>query len=351
MALKLKRPYPPMEAKLVAEIPTGPGWQYEPKWDGFRCLAFRDGTKVELQSKAGQPLTRYFPEIVAALGALKANRFVLDGELVVPEGKGLSFDALLQRLHPAESRVRKLAAATPAMYVVFDLLLDDAGKLLTRTALKDRRRRLQAFAKKYFKRQPRLRLSPATTDLAEARGWFRSGGGNAGQGKSLDGIIAKHLDMPYTSGDRTGMEKVKHQRTADCVVGGFRYAAKSRVLGSLLLGLYDDAGLLHHVGFTSSFKHAQRRALLDKISKYRRPVAEGGGFTGRAPGGPSRWATQRSGEWEPLDPRLVVEVQWDHFTGGRFRHGTKLLRWRPDKSPRQCTMKQVETENAALSLL
>jgi ATP-dependent DNA ligase len=333
MKLGVKPPFPPMEALSVEEVPTGPGWQYEPKWDGFRCLAFRDGDSVELQSKSAQSLTRYFPEIVEGLRSLKAPRFVLDGELVIPADGALSFDDLLQRIHPAESRVRKLAGQTPALLIVFDLLADESGKSLTELTLAERRERLEQFAKKYF-RDP-LRLSPTTNDAAEVNKWF-SGGGT-----SLDGVIAKRADLPYQSGERTGMQKIKAFRTADCVVGGFRYAEKKPLVGSLLLGLYED-GALHHVGFCSGIKADEKPALTKKLEKLIGPP----GFTGRAPGGPSRWSTRRSSEWQPLKPKLVVEVTYDHVSGERFRHGTGLVRWRPDKAPEQCTMDQLKQKRS-----
>jgi ATP-dependent DNA ligase len=320
-----------MEALLVADIPTGPGWQYEPKWDGFRCLIFRNGDTVELQSKSGQPLARYFPEVVENVRAVPARTFVLDGEIVIPVKGQLSFDDLLQRIHPAESRVRKLSVERPALLIVFDLLVDASGRSLVDRPLRERRRLLEAFAEKCLAGAKGLRLSPATTNAKAARRWLAMAGG------AFDGVMAKRLDLEYRSGDRTGMQKVKHLRTADCVVGGFRYASNARVVGSLLLGLYDADGLLHHVGFTSGFSAADRKRLLAKLEPLIRPP----GFTGRAPGGPSRWSTSRSADWQPLAPRLVVEVRYDHFTGDRFRHGTRFLRWRPDKSPRQCTMDQV----------
>ena len=326
-----------MEARVVDEIPTGPGWQYEPKWDGFRCLAFRDGERIELQSKNGQLLARYFPEVVAHLRSLPAHRFVLDGEIVVPVDGHLSFDDLLQRIHPAASRIERLSRERPAVFIVFDLLVDAAGDALVDRPLRERRPRLQAFAAKQFPDRDDLRLSPATEDPAQARAWL------ATAGPTLDGIVAKRLDLPYQTGERTGMQKIKRRRTADCVVGGFRYAANSRVVGSLLLGLYDADGLLHHVGFTSGFAAEARRALLAKLE----PLVQEPGFTGRAPGGPSRWSTERSGEWTPLAPTLVVEVSYDHFSGDRFRHATRFLRWRPDKSPHQCTMDQVTAPGAS----
>ncbi|HEV8606333.1 MAG TPA: ATP-dependent DNA ligase [Tepidisphaeraceae bacterium] len=340
MALPLPKSYPPMDALLVAEIPAGAGWQYEPKWDGFRALVFRDGGKIELQSKKGQPLARYFPEIVEAVGGLGAKKFVLDGELVIPEEKSLSFDALLQRIHPSQNRIKKLSKETPAVLIVFDLLVGPDGKRLADQPLKVRREALEDFAKKYLKRNDRIVLSPATSDIRIARRWF------SGVGGALDGVIAKRLDAPYQSGNRTGMVKVKKLRTADCVVGGFRYATNSKTaVGSLLLGLY-KGGLLHHVGFCSSFKTDERK----KLVKMLKPLIGTPGFTGNAPGGPSRWSTERSTEWQPLKTKLVVEIQYDHFTGGRFRHGTRFLRWRPDKSPKKCTMTQVEQESAVSPL-
>jgi ATP-dependent DNA ligase len=341
MILALRPPFPPMEALSVDEIPAGDEWQYEPKWDGFRCLVFRDGDKVELQSKSGQPLTRYFPELVEAFRKLKARRFVLDGEIVVPHDGAFSFDALLQRIHPAQSRVQRLAQETPALFIVFDLLAGPDGKPLIDLPLQERRPALEALAQEYLRGQTRIRLSPETTKLSEAKGWLER------VGATLDGIIAKRRDLEYRSGDRTGMQKIKNYRSADCVVGGFRYNEGKPVVGSLLLGLYDDKGLLHHVGFTSAIKREDKPALTAKLEKLIAPP----GFTGNVPGGPSRWSTKRSGEWQPLKPKLVVEVCYDHFTGDRFRHGTKLLRWRPDKSPQQCTLDQVKQKKADLMKL
>jgi ATP-dependent DNA ligase len=330
-----------MEARSVEEIPAGDGWQYEPKWDGFRCLAFRDGDKIFLQSKSGQPLARYFPDIVENVAKLPQKQFVLDGELVIPVGGALSFDELQLRLHPAASRVQKLAAAQPAVYIVFDLLAERAERYL-KLNLRDRRQLLEKFARSNLRRATNIRLSPATTDYKRATDWFRK------TGRDLDGIIAKRLGAAYASGERTAVVKVKQIRTADCIVGGFRYATGARVIGSLLLGLYGDDGLLHHVGFISGFKASDRRELTEKFEALKKPP----GFTGNAPGGPSRWSTERTGEWEPVNPKVVVEVAYDHFTGGRFRHGTRFLRWRPDKDPRQCTMDQVEhREGKAMALL
>ena len=342
MALPIDTSFEPMNARLVTDLPSGDGaWQYEPKWDGFRCLAFRDGPKVELQSKSGQPLARYFPEIVAALLELDAKRFVLDGELVVPDGAALSFDALLQRIHPSASRINKLSQQTPAVLIVFDLLVNGSGRLLAEQPLPARREALETFARKHLDGHDRFALSPATTKLATARRWLSGAGG------ALDGVVAKRADLPYQSGNRDGMVKVKQLRTADCVVGGFRYASKQKgVVGSLLLGLYNDEGLLDHVGFCSSFTTEARKKLAPKLV----PLIRAPGFTGQAPGGPSRWSTERSTEWQPLAPKLVVEVQYDHFTGGRFRHGTRFVRWRPDKAPRQGLLSQVRQESTVSPL-
>lgn len=342
MSLPIPRSYPPMEARLVEALPTGKQWQYEPKWDGFRCLAFRDGDKVDLMSKAGKPLARYFPDVVALLQSLKAKRFVLDGEIVVTVDSAIDFDQLLQRIHPAKSRVEMLAASHAATFIAFDLLVDARGKSLTGVTLDERRDALEALMQPLVAKRGRLRLSPATSSMATVKEWFRSVGGG------LDGVIAKRLDLPYQSGTRVGMEKMKHHRTADCVVGGFRYASKGKVVGSLLLGLYDDGGLLHHVGFTSNIPPDEKKPLTAKLET----LVKAPGFTGQAPGGPSRWSTERSSEWQPLAPKLVLEVRYDHFSGRRFRHGTSFLRWRPDKAPRQCTIAQLEQEGrSAMKLL
>jgi ATP-dependent DNA ligase len=333
IALPIKPPYPPMEAKLVEEIPRGDNWQYEPKWDGFRCVAFRKGERVLLQSKAGQPLGRYFPEIVAALQNVKPAEFVLDGEIVILQDGHLSFDDLLLRIHPAASRIQKLSKETPATYLLFDLLVDEKGKSLIKEPLRLRRERLGRLVKSFGK-QESIRLSPATLDHATAERWMKE---LAASG--FDGVIAKELDCAYASGNRSAMRKIKRIRTADCVVGGFRYASKGGEVGSLLLGLYDEEGKLNHVGFSSSFAAPERK----KLKALLKPYMGGSGFTGHAPGGPSRWSTERSGEWEALNPKLVCEVRYDHFSGGRFRHGTKFLRWRPEKSPRSCTYEQVES--------
>ncbi|MGH8665376.1 MAG: ATP-dependent DNA ligase, partial [Burkholderiales bacterium] len=311
---------PPMEARTRNELPAGPGWQYEPKWDGFRCLAFKANGAVELRAKSGKSLGRYFPEVVALLAGLAAPRFVLDGELVIEIDGAVSFDALQMRLHPAASRIRKLSLETPARLMLFDMLIGPDGKRVLDRPLTERRIALESFAKRY-RAAERFAISACTRDYDEARRWL------AGLRHGTDGVVAKRLDDPYAPGERT-MVKVKHVRSADCVVGGFRYAAKSRLVGSLLLGLYDEAGKLDHVGFTSTIKNAERAALTRKLEALREPP----GFTGNAPGGPSRWSTQRSGEWAPVRPVLVAEVRFDHVTGGRFRHGSRFVRWRPDKS-------------------
>lgn len=321
-----------MEALLVKEIPTGKNWQYEPKWDGFRCIAFRDGKTVDLQSKSGQSLRRYFPEVAEAVLKVKASRFVLDGELVITIKGEPSFDDLLQRIHPAASRVTKLSLETPARFIVFDLLVDDLGQAILDQPLEERRQNLERFAKKYLARNTSIELSQATTETSMALKWLSD------PGVRLDGVIAKRLDLPYRSGERDGMQKVKNLRTADCVIGGFRYASRGKVVGSLLLGLYDEEGLLHHVGFTSSFNEAEKKELTKKLEALIKPP----GFTGNKPGGPSRWSTKKTSEWEPLATKLVAEVQYDHFTGGRFRHGTRFLRWRPDKKPKQCGFDQLQ---------
>ncbi|HXR86364.1 MAG TPA: ATP-dependent DNA ligase [Stellaceae bacterium] len=332
MRLPVPLTTPPMEAHIVDALPADNGWQFEPKWDGFRCLAFRDDDDVALQAKSGKPLARYFPDMVAALRALPLKRFVLDGELAIPIGDSLSFDALQLRLHPAASRVKKLAAETPSILILFDCLYTEKAGVVLEQPLIERRQALEEFYAG-VRLAPALRLTEYTRDRERAEAWREHAGG------ALDGIIAKRLDARYLPGERA-MLKLKHLRSADCVVGGFRYASGSKLVGSLLLGLYNDAGKLDHVGFTSGFAHDDRAALTQKLLK----LKGGPGFTGDAPGGPSRWSTERSTEWVPLEAKLVVEIRYDHVTGGRFRHGTKLLRWRPDKAPRQCTMEQLQEE-------
>src|SRR5262245_61807351 len=323
----------PMEAKLIAELPDGPGWQYEPKWDGFRCLVFKAGEEVELKGRSGKSLARFFPDMVAAVRSLDVDRMVVDGELVIQLGDTLSFDALQMRLHPAASRVKKLAAEHPARFILFDCLMSSDGESLLDKSLVERRRALAqldlASGAAVFS------LSPVTTDVEKAREWLRTTGGD------LDGVIAKRMDTAYRPGERA-MLKVKNIRTADCVVGGFRYERASRQVGSLLLGLYDDAGRLDHVGFTSTLPRGERAELTRMLESLIEPP----GFTGGAPGGPSRWSTERTADWQPLRPELVVEVRYDHVTGNRFRHGTTLVRWRKDKAPAQCTFEQLEKGSA-----
>jgi ATP-dependent DNA ligase len=315
-----------MEARSADHLPTGPGWWYEPKWDGFRCLTFRQGPAVVLQAKSGKPLTRYFPEVVAALAAIPEEGFALDGELLVPVGDGFSFEALQMRLHPAESRIRRLAAETPAVLAVFDMLQTPQGADLRDAPLAERRAALARFINRHG--GSRLILTQGVEDAAQAQAWLDEG--------KLEGVIAKRLDAPYAEGERA-MIKVKRQRTADCVIGGFRYAREGPLVGSLLLGLYDEAGLLNHVGFTSGLATADKPDLTRRLEA----LAGGVGFTGDAPGGPSRWSDERSSQWTPVSPEIVVEVSFDHVSGGRFRHGTRLVRFRPDKAPGQCRMEQI----------
>ena len=267
--------------------------------------------------------------MVDEFSPLKA-RFVLDGEIVVPHGRTFSFDALLQRIHPAASRIHRLAAQTPACVILFDILALNNDSLVDEV-LSTLRKILKTFARTYLQGRKRIVLSPATKTIADARKWLRQGA------KGLDGVIAKRDDLPYQSGNRLGMQKIKNIRSADCVVGGFRYSEGQKTVGSLLLGLYDKKGLLNHVGFTSSLRARDKTRLTARLKRLIAPP----GFTGTQPGGPSRWATMRSAQWAPLKPDLVVEVCYDHFTAGRFRHGTRFLRWRPDKAPRQCTIDQV----------
>ncbi len=319
-----------MDARLERELPTG-AVQYEPKWDGFRCVAFRDGAQIALQSKSGQPLERYFPEIADALSHLEAAQFVLDGELVVPFKDRLDFDQLLQRIHPAASRVRMLAQTFPATFLVFDILVDENGRALLKEPLRVRREHLEDFARRFFRRKS-VRLSPATTDPAVMKRWLKS------VGSALDGIIAKDLDARYAGGERTAAVKVKKMRTADCVIGGYRLGKDGRSIGSLLLGLYDESGGFDYVGFTSGMTATEKRHLLKELHDLEGPSA----FTVRAPGGASRWNRGKESRWIPLLPKLVIEVEFDHVSGGRFRHGTKPLRFRPDKAPEQCTTHQLQ---------
>lgn len=326
----------PMEAKLVAALPVDGGWQFEPKWDGFRAIVPRLGDDIAIMSKSGKPLDRYFPEIVATIKAVGARAFTLDGELILPVGGVLSFDALQARLHPAASRIERLARETPAQLMLFDCLMLD-GRDLIDEPLSERRRCLEAFHADHG--GPALLLSDRTDDIDVARSWL------ARAGAALDGVVAKRLTEPYRSGERA-MLKVKQHRSADCVVGGFRPTSDGVGVASLLLGLYDDEGRLNHVGFTSGIAAAERSTMLRKLA----PLIAKPGFTGKAPGGPSRWNNGKENEWQPLRPELVAEVVYDQVTGDRFRHGTKLLRWRPDKSPEQCNRDQLIHEVRPLEL-
>lgn len=317
----------PMEAQLADSLPEGDGWLFEPKWDGFRCLARRFGSQVHIISKSGKPLGRYFPDIEQLLGEVKGGDFLLDGELLIPAGESLSFEELQLRLHPAASRVAKLAAAHPAELMLFDLL-ELGGVDHSTKPLAERREALERLMKTH--KNPRLKLSPATTKRTTALRWLKRSGG------ALDGVMAKRVDQPYRQGERA-MIKVKQRRTADCVVGGFRYASKSKEVGSLLLGLYGGDGLLHHVGFTSAIPAKDRPRLTRDLEK----LKGGAGFTGKAPGGTSRWSSERSAQWVAVRPKMVAEVRYDQITSRRFRHGTAFLRWRPDKAPEQCTFDQL----------
>ena len=321
----------PMEALLVGELPEGKEWRYEPKWDGFRCLADKRDLTVTLRSKSGRPLERYFPDIVGLLEKLAVRTFLLDGELLVEGEKGYSFSDLQMRLHPAASRVHMLAQKQPATFVIFDILKTEDDQTLMSAPLSQRHRLLEQFYETYCSKEKAIRLSPQTDSLSEAMDWLSS------SGWYIDGIVAKKNTDVYVPGERV-MQKYKPMRTADCVVGGFRYGKDSDEVGSLLLGLYDDAGRLNHVGFTSTIAKADKPSLTKKLER----LIQEPGFTGNAPGAPSRWSTDRSTQWKPLSPKLVVEVSFDHVTDSRFRHGTKLIRFRPDKSPRQCTMEQLQ---------
>ena len=319
-------PLEPMEAMLVEQLPTGEEWQFEPKWDGFRCIAVRSGDRVDLWSKSGKPLGRYFPEIVAMLARLDERDFIIDGELLIEVDGETAFDALQARLHPAQSRIERLSSETPVRLIAFDCLAR-GGKPLDARPLAERRAELEALLA--GEREASLMLSPVSVDHDEAAGWLER------SGSALDGVIAKRIDQPYSPGERA-MLKVKVRRTADCVVGGYRRERDGTGVASLLLGLYDAAGMLNHVGFTSSIAATERAAWSVELAA----IAGSPGFTGKAPGGPSRW-TSRSAEWQPVSPEIVVEILYDQVTGDRFRHGTRLIRRRPDKAPRQCTMDQL----------
>jgi ATP-dependent DNA ligase len=333
--LPFQPPLPHMLAKAADQIPTGEGWLYEPKWDGFRALVFYDGASIYLQSRDLKPLGRYFPELEASLPDVLPGPIVLDGEIVIARDEALDFDALQMRIHPAESRVRMLAQQTPASFVAFDLLAL-GGDDLRKARFGERRAALEnalaAVAAPVY-------LTPATRDPAIAQDWFERF-----EGAGLDGVVAKRLDEPYKPGQRA-MIKIKHLRTVDCVVGGFRWnrGEEGRSVGSLLLGLYDDNGVFHHVGHTSSFKAQEKRDLVTFLQPY---VSgdEGDGFgKGRTPGEPSRWTGDRDMTWVRLRPELVCEVTFDYLQGNRFRHAATFRRWRYDKPPRDCGFDQIET--------
>ncbi|HEY5026445.1 MAG TPA: ATP-dependent DNA ligase [Acidimicrobiales bacterium] len=343
MDLPVMPPVSPMLAKLARELPTAPGMLYEPKWDGFRCVAFRDGPEVELGSRNERPLTRYFPELVEPLRGAFPQRVVIDGEIVIAGAHGLDFNALLQRIHPAASRVATLAASTPASFVAFDLLA--LGRRDLRGEPFSVRRALLEDALGHCAAP--VHLTPSTTDPVVAGDWF-----SRFEGAGLDGVVAKRPDLTYREGERV-MAKVKHERTADCAVAGFRWHKSGGVVGSLLLGLFDDEGLLHHVGVSASFTAARRRELVDELAPYRSSALEGHPWAawaelerqddgGRKPGAPSRWNAGKDLSWEPVDLGLVCEVAYDHLQGDRFRHATTFRRWRPDRRPESCTYAQLD---------
>jgi len=343
--LLFEPPIAPMLSTAAAELPRGDGWLFEPKWDGFRTLVFRDGGEILLQSRDEKPMNRYFPEVIEPLLASLPERCVIDGELVIVGANGLDFEALLLRIHPAASRVKLLASQMPASFVVWDLLAlgdDDLREL----PLETRRAKLDHALANVA---PPVHLSPATLDRELAEDWFQRF-----EGAGLDGVMAKRLDSPYRAGERT-MIKVKHARTADCVVAGFRWHKNGpgTMIGSLLLGLYDDEGTLHHVGVTASFTTAMRKQLVDELAPLRENALEGHPWrhwaeameqanTQRMPGGSSRWNRGKDLSWEPLRVERVVEVAYDHMQGTRFRHAARFVRWRFDKQPRDCRYDQLE---------
>jgi len=337
MTLPFAPPIEPMLAKLTPEIPEGGGWTYEPKWDGFRAIVFFDGQQAYIQSRDLKPLNRYFPELVAGLERSLGAAAVLDGEVIIVRDGALDFDALQMRIHPAESRVRMLAEQTPSAFVAFDLLADGDADL-REAPFGERRERLAA---RFGAAHAPAYLTPATHDRAEAARWFE-----AFEGAGLDGIIAKRMDQAYMAGARA-MLKIKHLREADCVVGGFRWykGSEGKAVGSLLLGLYDGEGVLHHVGHTSSFKADEKRALVAKLQPYLTDRDVGFG-AGRTPGEPSRWTGKKDLSWMRLRPELVCEVSFDHLQGERFRHAATFRRWRTDKPPRACTFEQLEATPA-----
>jgi len=338
-------PLKPMLAKLARTLPEGDGWLFEPKWDGFRCIVFRDGDELELASRKERPFTRYFPELLDPLRATIPERCIVDGEIVIPdrEGRGLDFDALLQRIHPAESRVRRLAAETPAAYVAFDLLANGDENLLDRP-LRERREALHAA----IHPRPPVHLTPATTDPAVAADWFERF-----EGAGLDGVVAKRLDDPYQP-DKRALIKVKHERTAECVVAGYRIHKDGQGVGSLLLGLYDDNDRLQHVGVAASFTVAFRRQLLEELEPLTHDAVEGHpwrewaewqaneGIVDRRPGATSRWNAGKDLSWVPIRAERVAEVTFGQLENGRFRHGVSFVRWRPDREPASCRYEQLE---------
>ena len=331
-------PVKPMLAKAVHEVPRAPGFAYEPKWDGFRCVVFRDGAELELGSRNDRPLTRYFPELVDLLLGVLPARCVVDGEIVLVTDDGLDFDTLQNRLHPAASRVRKLAAETPASFVAFDLLaLDDRD--LTGEPFGERRRLLESVL---GDPPTGFHLTPITRDPDVAQDWF-----TRFEGAGFDGVMVKPVDLPYEQDKRT-MWKVKHERTADCVVAGFRWHKDGVGVGSLLLGLFDDDGTLHHVGVASSFTAARRRELVEELAPLREnaladhPWREWAQVQGRVPGAQSRWSAGKDLTWEPVRTEWVAEVRYEHLLGGRFRHMSRLVRFRPDRQPESCTYAQLE---------
>jgi ATP-dependent DNA ligase len=338
VTLPVGAPVAPMLAKLTRELPRQPGLFYEPKWDGFRCVVFRDGDDVTLGSRNERPLTRYFPELVTALRDELPTRCVLDGEIVIAGPRGLDFDALSQRIHPAEKRIRQLAGSTPASFVAFDLLAHDDTSFME-TPYVQRRKTLEKLLRKA---RPPLYLTPATQDPDVAADWFARF-----EGAGLDGVVAKPSDLHYLP-DKRVMLKVKHQRTADCVVAGFRTHKDGAGVGSLLLGLYDSTGTLHHVGVASGFSVARRRELVGELEPYRsdaragHPWGDWADAAGRAPGGMNRWNAGKDMSWEPLRPEAVCEVSYDHLQEDRFRHATSFVRWRPDRDPASCTYDQLD---------
>jgi ATP-dependent DNA ligase len=331
--LPIPRDMEPMLSAPQDGIPTADSWEYEPKWDGFRTLVFRDGDEVELVSRGARPMTRYFPELLPALRTLREKKVVLDGELVVVGDRGLDFGALQQRIHPAESRVRMLSQATPAWYVAFDIL-SEGGADLRSQPLGERRKRLEALLKGV--KSP-IFLTPYTRDARTAEKWFE-----LFEGAGLDGVIAKSWSGAYVPGKRLWV-KIKHQRTADCVVIGWRKSYDGKSLGSLLLGLYDKKGTLHYVGHTSSFSAAERKELIAKLKPLETdPPDEWKDIGARMPGGLSRWSRGKDTEWVTVKPVLVCEVAYDKLEAGeRFRHATRFLRWRDDKKPKQCGFDQI----------